>query len=164
MNTDIETARCGLVWPTAEDRDEFAKLYQCESGRRYLGGPRVGAAFDGIFARMLASRSPTSWTVRLKGDRSFIGWLALHPHHDGQDTEVSYQFLPEFWGRGLARETVGAVVDHARNTLALPRVVAEIQTANLRSRRLLESLGFEPLRTVRRFDEDQTIYGSPPAG
>ncbi len=45
-------------------------------------------------------------------------------------------------GRGLAREAVGAVVEHAFSTLGLHRIEANYQPHNLRSGRLLSALGF----------------------
>jgi ribosomal-protein-alanine N-acetyltransferase len=42
--------------------------------------------------------------------------------------------------------------------LALPRVLAETQAANHRSRRLLERLGMTATRTAVRFGARQIIY------
>lgn len=87
-----------------------------------------------------------------------MGPLSIGPHHDGQDLEVSYQFLPEYWGLGLASESVGAFIVGMRGRLGYDSVTAETQTANPRSTRLLEALGFLRKRTLIRFDAEQVIY------
>ena len=84
--------------------------------------------------------------------------IFLGRHHDGEDVEVSYQFLPKSWGKGLASETVGAIVDFGRDSLHLPAIIAETQVANVRSKALLERLGMRPVRLLKRFGEEQVIY------
>jgi ribosomal-protein-alanine N-acetyltransferase len=100
------------------------------------------------------------WAIRLKSDGEFVGMVSLGVHHDGTDTEISYLLLPEWWGQGYAKEAVRAVVDLALGDLGLPRVVAETQTANVASCRLLESLGMRLERRVERFGAEQAIYAT----
>ncbi len=83
-----------------------------------------------------------------------MGW-----HHDKTDPELSYLLLPEWWGQGLATESVRAVLDHAHGCGA-ERIVAETQVANAASIRLLTRLGMRFERSVVRFGEAQAIYVS----
>lgn len=84
------------------------------------------------------------------------------PHAVGLDlgAEVSYQFLPEHWGRGYAREAVGAVVSWALREIspAPPVVVAVTREVNDRSRRLLESIGMTLIDSFVEFDAPQVMY------
>jgi RimJ/RimL family protein N-acetyltransferase len=75
-------------------------------------------------------------------------------------TEVSYSFLPEHWGHGYAREAVTAVVDWALadSVAASPAVIAITQQANVRSRRLLESIGMSLVESFVEFDAPQVMY------
>lgn len=98
------------------------------------------------------------WVVREKRTDDFIGLLSLGPHHDGVDLEVSYQLLPNWWGRGYATEVVQVIINYALNELNLPKVLAETQTANISSCKLLEKLGMELERKVNRFGAEQSIY------
>ncbi|MDY0406771.1 GNAT family N-acetyltransferase [Virgibacillus sp. 179-BFC.A HS] len=98
------------------------------------------------------------WVVREKYTQKFIGLVSLDTHHVGTDLEVSYQFLPHWWGKGYATEVVGAVIHIAFHEFNLPRIVAETQTANKVSCRLLEKLGRALERTVMRFGAEQAIY------
>jgi [ribosomal protein S5]-alanine N-acetyltransferase len=155
----IETQRC-LCAPLAEsDFPRVAKLYTNHEVRRFLGGVRELS--PDRFARLCSVSGSPSWTVRENETGEFIGMVSLGRHHDGEDMEVSYQFLPESWGKGLAREAVGAVVDYARNNLNLVRIIAETQGANNRSKALLERLGMRPFGWLTRFGEEQVLYELP---
>lgn len=68
--------------------------------------------------------------------------------------ELSYDLHPEYWGAGLAREALTRAIDCAFDgALALPieRIEALTMPANLRSRRLLEALGFVHEGVLRRY-------------
>ena len=56
--------------------------------------------------------------------------------------EIGYLFHPDSWGRGLAREALGAVLSRAFRNHRLPAVEADVDPRNSRSLRLLEGLGF----------------------
>jgi RimJ/RimL family protein N-acetyltransferase len=62
---------------------------------------------------------------------------------DGDDVEVAYRLTRPAWGRGIATEAAGALVNHALGALALPRVVAVTYPDNVTSERVLDKLGFE---------------------
>lgn len=94
---------------------------------------------------------------RLKNTNDFIGLVSLDKHIDG-DTEVSYEFLPKWWGAGYTTEVMGEVLNFALNVLTLTKVIAGTQTANLRSCRLLEKLGMKLQITVQRHGAEQAIY------
>lgn len=84
--------------------------------------------------------------------------ISLDQHHDKTSTEISYQFMPHAWGKGYAFEVTTAVIDYAFKSLHLPYLVTETQTANHRSRKLLEKLNMEVTGTVQRFGESQHLY------
>jgi ribosomal-protein-alanine N-acetyltransferase len=155
---EVPTLRCGLGALTELDAPDILRLVQSEECRRYLGGPVDVAAFPNRFRAMLEDGATHQWVVRLTDAGQFAGLLSLGPHHDGQDLEVSYQFLPEFWGHGVASESLRALMIEAREQFSLESVIAETQTANTRSIRLLERLGFQQERILIRFDAEQAIY------
>src|SRR5690606_27675119 len=73
--------------------------------------------------------------VRDSRDSASLGYYAFEPHA----------------GKGLMREALGRVVAVAFTDLKLHRLEASIQPSNVRSIRLVESLGFQLEGTVRRF-------------
>lgn len=159
MNTNIATERCLLTMPSGSDRSDFVRLSTNSEVRRYLGGAKSPYDAERQFEAMLGAKAPRwYWIVSRRNDGAFLGVVSLTPHHDGLNTEVSYEFLPEYWGIGYATEAVNVVLKYAAEVLKLPCIVAETQTANSASRRLLERLGMKLERTLQRFQSEQAIY------
>jgi len=74
-------------------------------------------------------------------DGTPIGLCGLVKRDFLEDADIGYAFLPEFRGQGYALEAAQAIMDFARNSLALPRIVALVSPDNRASVRLLEKLG-----------------------
>lgn len=153
----IETGRCVLRPLQEADRDDVYRLYQNEDVRHFLGGVVDRPIFNERFDGMLQAEEQ-NWAVRLRETGEFVGLTNLAPHHDGEDYELSYQLLPNHWGRGLAQEILEAAISYASRTMGLNRIVSETQKANIRSIRLLKKIGMSPGRTVTRFGNEQIIY------
>jgi [ribosomal protein S5]-alanine N-acetyltransferase len=56
--------------------------------------------------------------------------------------EIGFILHPDYWGRGLAREAVGAVVDHVFAYFDVPTIIADVDPRNRASLALLDRLGF----------------------
>lgn len=96
--------------------------------------------------------------MRSRETGGYLGLVTVCPHHNPFVKEVSYQFLPSCWGRGYAAEAVGAVVETCLGPWGRGRVVSETQARNLRSVRLLETLGGRLTRELVRFGEAQKVF------
>ena len=157
----IQTTRCELSTLQSADWNLLVKLYTDAEVRRFLGGIVDLETIRLRFQRMLESDMETQhWVIRVKKNSSFvsIGIVSLGKHHNKIDTEISYQLLPEWWGRGYATEAVQAILTHALTVLGLPRVIAETQIANIASCRLLKRMGMRLQGTVERFGAKQGIF------
>jgi [ribosomal protein S5]-alanine N-acetyltransferase len=154
---------CYLESIQANDLPLVARLYSEAKVRSFLGGP-IAAQLAEQRAVELSHQSEQAWAVRpVPGCSSLLGVVVLDRHHDLEDIEVSYLFLPEHWGRGYATEAVRQALAYAFGTMGLRRVVAETQVANTASVRLLERSGFRLLRQLVRFGAQQSIYLAEPA-
>ena len=122
--------------------------------RHHLGGP-VTEPVIRIRQRRIVGAPGFHAVIRAEDD-VLLGLVSVEPGARNGETEVSYQFLPEHWGRGYAREAVGAVV--ARVLAGVPSVVAVTQEANDRSRRLLEAVGLEHAESFVEWDAHQVLY------
>jgi len=153
-----ETARCTLSLLCEDDLTESIRLLTDADVREYLGGPISEAEAFRRLRFWLENGDSIHYAVRLKESGALIGIIAVAPHHNAVDKEVSYQFLPEYWGKGYASEAVKWTLDHCRDALGLSHVVAETQVANARSCRLLEHMGFVIDCELVRFGAQQRIY------
>ncbi|MFC0273475.1 GNAT family N-acetyltransferase [Metabacillus herbersteinensis] len=155
----FETKRCYVNIFMKSDFADVEKLYLNEKVRRYLGGIREESSIVTVLDEMHnSSEDSWYWVAREKRTDDFIGLVSLDPHHEGVDIEVSYQFLPNWWGAGYATEIVQVIINYALNELNLSKLVAETQTANMPSCKLLERLGMNLEKTITRFGAEQVIY------
>lgn len=155
---NYETNRCVLSTLHDNDFPESMRLLTDKQVRLYLGGS---------LSEQDAYRRLRFWTekidsvhyaVRLKETHALIGIISISPHHRATDKEISYQFLPEYWGKGYAYESLHWILHLCRNYLHLDFVVSETQSANARSIKLLKKLGYKLDGTIYRFSAEQCIY------
>lgn len=159
MKRLIETERTVLSRLQPGDYEDVKKLYRDEEVRKYLGGIVDEERCKVKFLKMLNLEDDSYyWTIRGKEKKQFIGLVSLDPHHNRKDTEISYQLIPKSWGKGYGTEIVEGVIKYAFEELKLRRVVAETQTANKSSCRLLEKVGMVFKETTKRFGAQQSIY------
>jgi ribosomal-protein-alanine N-acetyltransferase len=152
----------------SSDAADLARIFTERQVREYLGGPMDGQAAAERAQGMIDEKLPTVWAIR-PGDAAapeqpLLGVIWLRPHHGGGDIEISYALLPEHMGRGYGAEAVTAGLQHAFHGLGLKRVVAETQTLNSRSVRLLERVGMSFERELERFGARQSLYVATPDG
>lgn len=159
--TMLITDRCYLQKIQAEDKKDIIKLYTNSETRMYLGGAlsiqEADEKFDDLIKNHQIINNEAIYTVKLKNEK-FIGLIYLSPYYDINFYEISYEFLPEYWGHGYAYEVMQEILNTCRMKFGLKKIYAETQTKNLRSRKLLEKLGYKKENELIRFNEDQTVY------
>lgn len=94
------------------------------------------------------------YRVEIKASGATAGLCGLVRREGLNGPDLGYAFLPEFWSRGYALEATRAVLAHARDTLALDRVLAIVDPANAASIRVLQKLGFAFERMVQLSEDD----------
>ncbi|MGY5776943.1 GNAT family N-acetyltransferase [Rhizobium sp. LEGMi135b] len=158
-NLDTERLRLRELVPA--DSAFVGELITHEKVRRFLGGPvsidQYEAVISGYFA---LEEGEMVWLAETKNSRQPLGLISISHHRDGQDRELSYQFHPGAWGHGYAAEAARRVLDYALKDLQLKRLIAETQSANFASRRLLERVGMRESGRLHRFGAEQIIYVS----
>ena len=87
-----------------------------------------------------------------------MGIVELDGHHDGEDVEISYLLLPEYQGQGHGTEAVREAIGFAFQSTGLQRLVAETQSLNLASVRLLARVGMTLEREAVPFGAQQGIF------
>ncbi len=155
----IETNRCILSKIQKTDYEDLKTLYTDERVRQFLGGIIEENIYTIKFNNMCdESNDYLYWVIRHKEGNQFVGLVSLDLHHDGITTEISYQLLPKWWGYGYATEIVQHVISYAFKKLGLIKIVAETQSANKASCRLLKRIGMDLEETVERFGAEQSIF------
>jgi len=153
----METSHLILGKAVEEDFEDLVKLNTCPAVRKYLGGPLAYHSAC-VRATILVKLSPDLFWVLRDKNRIFIGTISLSKHHDSEDMEISYQLIPDAWGKGFAKEALEKVIEHLHEDRKIQKILAETQTKNLRSINLLKKLGFNEIRKLERFGEPQTLF------
>ena len=145
----IATSRLRLRWLTASDADFVLRLVNDAEWLRFIGD-RGAPDLDG--ARRYIETGPAAMyrefgfglnRVALgDGDRA-IGICGLLQRATLAAPDLGFALLPAWRGQGYALEAARAVLEHARETLALARVLAIVDAQNTPSIDLLSRLGFE---------------------
>ena len=82
------------------------------------------------------------WSISLY-DETQIGSICLWNYsEDLKSVELGYDLLPEFWGRGYAKEAIGTVTAFAFKRLNFERIAAVTRADNVRSNKVLKRSGF----------------------
>lgn len=96
-------------------------------------------------------------TGRVIGSVSVWNWDSYHRH-----AEVGYGIARKYWGQGLGQEAVRAAALYGFQEMNLMHLYARTSSANERSLRMLERLGFVREGTLRQhiLEDDGQYYDS----
>ena len=81
-----------------------------------------------------------NWVIRLPTSQ-LIGYVQATIYPDGR-AAIAYELSSAYWGRGLARQAVQAMISELVEHYRVRTLSAVLKRANLRSLRLLQRLGF----------------------
>jgi len=158
-SSDLLTERLRLRRLRSTDTPFLVDLISDPDVRKYLGGVVPEADRPEVVRRyFLETSGAHKWLVESRVGHLSLGMVFLGPYRDADDLELSYQFSREAWGQGHGGEAAGRVCSYAREVLCLDHLMAETQTANAASCRLLERLGMVEMRRMERFGASQSIY------
>jgi ribosomal-protein-alanine N-acetyltransferase len=155
----VETARLSIRALTLTDAPFVLRLVNEPAWLRYIGDKQVHSLAE---AEHYIQTGPAETQRRfgfalnlvLVRDGALpIGICGLVKRETLPDPDLGFAFLEEHWGRGYALEAATAIVDHARTTLKLSRLLAITTPDNQASGRVLEKLGFGFERFFRFPDE-----------
>lgn len=162
----LETERLVLRRLTVDDAPFMLRLVNEPSWLRFIGDRGVRTLDD---ARRYLLEGPIAMYERLgfglyattlrKDDAAPIGICGLVKRDGLDDVDIGFALLPEFWGKGYAREAAAAVMDYAREVVGLRRVVAITSLDNESSARLLEKIGLRFEKMVRLNGEEVKLFG-----
>jgi HAD superfamily hydrolase (TIGR01509 family) len=83
------------------------------------------------------------WGVFLKDTHQLVGrcGIELKVINQNEEYEIGYLLDPAFQGKGYAKEFVSKIIEYGYHTLHITKLMAIIETNNIRSIRLAEAVG-----------------------
>lgn len=145
---DLETDRLQLRNVRIEDAEFIFKLYSDEEVCEYLYDEEIYESIDGAenFIRWNSDpehKGNNRWCIMSKSSQEALGTCGYDSwDRENNIAEIGYDLWKEFWGQGYMREALIAAIDSGFTNMNLNRINAFVALNNLRSARLLESLGF----------------------
>ncbi len=147
--SELATPRLRLrQWRTA-DAAPFAALNADPEVMQFMPGALTRAQSDAFALKaqaQLVERGFGLWAVEVRAQRSFIGYLGLSAVSFAAPftpaVEIAWRLERARWGHGYATEAARELLRFAFEDLGLHEVVSFTVPANLRSRSLMQRLGF----------------------
>lgn len=136
-------------------------ITKAEIEDRRLFGELIGAAVPANWPPETLADALTWFLEQLESAQGFTPWFIWYalleeeerktlvgslgfkgPPDRAETVEVGYSMLPQYQGRGIATEMVGALVEWALRQDGVSRVIAETTPDNAQSLAVLRKIGF----------------------
>lgn len=156
---ELRTERLRLSRIRSRDVETIRDLHSDPDVMRTLGGTRTAAQtwanVKGL-AEHWREHGFGPWIAREAASGRFAGMGGLRrvSIEEIAEVEIGYALMREFWGRGLAAEVARASAHVGFTILGLPDLVSFTLPTNMRSRRVMEKVGFV-------YERDVTYKGLP---
>jgi RimJ/RimL family protein N-acetyltransferase len=151
---DLETPRLWLRRWRPEDLEPFAALNADPEVMEHFPSTlsrEETAVFIGRVEKHFEKYGYGLWAVETRDQAQFIGFIGLAvPFFEASFTpcvEVGWRLARPWWGQGFATEGARAALAYGFERLGLQEIVSFTVPGNVRSRRVMEKLGF-------RYSED----------
>jgi len=83
------------------------------------------------------------WGILMKGSSNLIGTCGFYDWNKHScRAEIGYDLNPSFWGQGIMREALQAILTYGFRKMKLNRIQAIIDSENTRSMNVVSRLGF----------------------
>jgi [ribosomal protein S5]-alanine N-acetyltransferase len=145
---ELTTQRLRLRQVRPDDAEAFFAIFSDEETMKYYGHAphstidKTREWITQVEARY-TQREAIRWGVTFADQDEIIGSCSFHHFAaHGQCVETGYDLNRVYWGQGVMTEAMSAVLTYGFSTLELHRIEAIIDIQNVRSKALLEKLGF----------------------
>lgn len=145
----LRTPRTLLRAWSSDDLAPFAAMNADPEVMAHFPSLLTRQASDGLVARFVgqfASLGYGPWALELPGVAPFAGFVGLirhdFPAHFTPAVEIGWRLSRSCWGQGYATEAGREVLRFADEVLGLPALVSMTVPGNVRSRAVMERLGF----------------------
>ena len=152
----LETERLILRPFTAADAPDLYEFSRLPQVAEAAGWPAHRSVADSrqIIATVFAA--PDTYALVEKDSGKVIGsagFTGAARGGFGPSDEIGYALHPDWWGRGLMTEAVGALLERGFHQRRLEAIWASHYRENIASRRVMEKWGFIPVCREMILDE-----------
>lgn len=164
----LETSRLNLIEIEYKHLDEIYQIFSNEDVTKYYGmSPFINESQAKVmiesFRTRFENKQGMRWGIVEKESNRLIGTIGLNNLIlSGKRTEIGYDLLPTYWGKGIMSEAINVVITYCFQTLSLFRIGAVIFPENIASSKVIEKLGFQKEGLLRGYiyqnEESHNVY------
>lgn len=164
MEKSIETNRLRMRMISESDVDSIFKLRSAPETFKYVDitpyqNKLRAKSFVKSVLKDIANKEAYFWCIEIVNDVAhtliFAGTICLWNFDEkNQVAEVGYEVLPEYYGKGVATEALGAILAFVKEALEFKEIHAITHELNIASIRLLMRLDFEKKGIAVEIDPD----------
>ncbi len=153
----LETNRLMLIEIEDKHLDEIFQIFSNEDVTKYYGmSPFTNESQAKVMIESFRTRFENKlgirWGIVEKGSNRMIGTIGLNNLLlSGKRTEIGYDLLPTYWGKGMMSEAINEVIPYCFQTLSLFRIGAVIFPENFASSKVIEKFGFQKEGLLRGY-------------
>lgn len=158
------TQRIKLREHMESDKKYYYKLMSDPITVRYYGRPvlneisEVDKEFNDI-KKGFENSAFIKWAVELNSTHQYIGCIGVWGlNNSHRKATISCIFLPEYWGKGLAKEALARVINYLFSELQLNRLQLYVDPVNQRALQLFKSTGFQIEGILREYEYEYGHY------
>ena len=146
---NLATERLVLRELNVDDANEIYLLRSDESVNKYLDRDRATGINDATnfitkIKNAIEKNESLYWAITVKGNSTLIGTICLFSIDiEKERTEIGYELIPEFQGKGFMQESISAIIKFAFHDLKIKTITAALSAHNLKSIAILERNNFK---------------------
>jgi [ribosomal protein S5]-alanine N-acetyltransferase len=142
----ITTERLRLRPLTLDDLQAIHQIWTDPGVRKYLWDDEVISTEEAASVlekslKYFRCKSFGLFAVLPVDEEQIIGFCGFWFFHEPPQLELLYGISPEHWGKGLAPEAAGAMLEYGFENLDFQEVIGSTDAANIASVRVMEKLG-----------------------
>jgi RimJ/RimL family protein N-acetyltransferase len=159
----FETERLVIRPTTSDDALLLIALYNSPKWLKYIGRRDVHtitqaeAYIAEHMTPQLERLGFSNNTLVRKSDSEKIGVCGFYDREGVDGVDIGFALLPQFEGQGYAFESATRLIELAANEWGIEQISAVTIEENLQSRRLLEKLGLQFMKTINLPGDDATL-------
>ncbi|HSK74640.1 MAG TPA: GNAT family N-acetyltransferase [Pyrinomonadaceae bacterium] len=155
-----ETERLIFRKLTPDDAEDLHRIYSNPETMKFMGDSSesveiVRNSIQKHIEKYYNQLGFGLWATVLKENNRFIGRCGLlYQEIEGvKDLELAYLIDRDFWGKGLATEAAGEIMNLGFNRFGFTRIIAVIKPENAASIRVAEKCGLNYEREISDFKD-----------
>lgn len=133
-----------------EDTPELLHLHSLKEVVRFVGMPVWTDISEAIDYQLFCERNYREfgyarWGVFFIKNNEFIGLAGILNRPEENYIDLGYRFFPEYWGKGFATESAGAVIKYIFENTDIEVINGYADEDNFASKRVMEKCGLRYL-------------------